>query len=202
MSRGFTLILGLMVCIVGLIVCDFQGCSEGSSSPSTPTSSTPIPATLPVFPLVTSANHRYLQDQKGIPFPILGRTAWFITSLSDLDYKRFIDDTVAKGYNAIEFNAINRWDAGNHPPFDGNGALPFTKRLDRSDWDGSLSYGNINTEAPDFSLTNETYWTHVVQFSPTQDPRAFSVSCSLLILDTKVALRDGCRRGWPTARAE
>ncbi len=25
MSRGFTLILGLMVCIVGLIVCGFQG---------------------------------------------------------------------------------------------------------------------------------------------------------------------------------
>ncbi len=43
----------------------------------------------------------------------------------------------------------------------GNGALPLTKWLDRSDWDGSLSSGNINTEAPDFSLTNETYWTHV-----------------------------------------
>ena len=161
MPRGVTLILGLIVCTVGLIVCGFQGCSGGSSSPSTTTSSTPAATTLPVFPLVTSANHRYLQDQKGVPFPILGRTAWFITSLSEMEYKKFIDDTVAKGYNAIEFNAVNRWDAGNHPPFGGNGALPFTKRLDRSDWDGSLSYGNITTEAPDFSLTNEAYWTHV-----------------------------------------
>src|SRR6476659_7566774 len=91
---GFTLILGLIVCALGLIVCGFQGCDGGSSSPSTPTSSTPTAATFPAFPLVASGNQRYLQDQKGVPFPILGRTAWFITSLSETDYKMFIDDTV------------------------------------------------------------------------------------------------------------
>ena len=156
---GFTLILVLTVCALGLIVCGFQGCDGGSSSsPSTLNSSTPTAATFPVFP---SGNQRYLQDQNGVPFPILGRTAWFITSLSETDYKMFIDDTVSNGYNAIEFHVVNHDARGNHPPFGGNGALPFSKRLDGSAWAGSLSYGNINTDAPDFSLPNLTYWTHV-----------------------------------------
>ena len=150
MPRGFTLILGLIIC--GLL-----GCDGGSSS----TSTTPTSSALPAFPLVVSNNHRYLQDQKGVPFPILGRTAWFITSLSETDYQTFIDDTAGKGYNAIEFMLVTHWPRGNNPPFGGNGALPFTKRLDGSGWLGSLSYGNINNEAPDFSQPNETYWQHV-----------------------------------------
>jgi hypothetical protein len=158
---GFTLMLGLIVCALGLIVCGFQGCDGGSSSPST-TTSTPAAATFPAFPLMASGNQRYLQDQKGVPFPILGRTAWFITSLSETDYKMFIDDTVVKGYNAIEFHVVNHDARGNNPPFGGNGALPFTMRLDKSPWDGSLLYGgDIINKAPDFSQPNETYWTHV-----------------------------------------
>ena len=165
--RGFPLIvLGLVVCTLGLIVCGFHGCSGGSSAPppltsTTPTSTTPTAVTAPAFPLVALGNRRYLQDQKGVPFPILGRTAWFITSLSETDYKMFIDDTAAKGYNAIEFHVVNHDARGNNEPFGGNGALPFSKRLDGAAWTGSLSYGNINNEAPDFSLPNEAYWQHV-----------------------------------------
>ena len=147
MPRGCTLILGLIIC--GLVGCG----GEESSSPT--------PSALPAFPLVGSNNHRYLQDQKGVPFPILGRTAWFITSLSVTDYQTFIDDTAGKGYNAIEFMLVTHWPRGNNPPFGGNGAVPFTKRLNGSGWLGSLSYGNINIEAPDFSQPNEMYWQHV-----------------------------------------
>src|SRR5438105_2781238 len=147
MSRGFTLILFLLTC--GFLL----GCGGESSSSTS--------STLPAFPLVVSGNQRSLQGQTGVPFPILGRTAWFITSLSETEVKTFIDDTVAKGYNAIEFHVVNHDPRGNHPPFGGNGALPFTKRLDGSGWHGSLSYGNINNEAPDFSYPNETYWQHV-----------------------------------------
>ena len=150
MPRGCTLILGL-------IICGILGCDGGSSSSSTPTISSAFPA----FPNAVSGNQRYLQDQQGVPFPILGRTAWFITSLSETEFKTFINDTVTKGYNAIEFHVVNHDPRGNNPPFDGNGALPFTKRLDGSGWFGSLSYGNINNEAPDFSQPNETYWQHV-----------------------------------------
>jgi hypothetical protein len=115
-----------------------------------------------LFPVIVSGNSRYLQDRNGMPFPILGRTAWFITSLSETDYKTFIDDSVAKGYNSIEFHVVNHDPRGNNEPFGGNGALPFTTRLDTSAWAGSLVYGgNINTEAPDFSQPKEAYWTHV-----------------------------------------
>ncbi len=144
---------------IGLIICSPPGCSRDSSSSSTSAVSQPVAAPLPVFPLVVSANHRYLQDQNGIPFPILGRTAWFITSLSETDYKLFIDDTVAKGHNAIELHVINHDARGNHPPFGSNNELPFTKKLDGSIWHGSL--GNNNDQAPDFSQPNEAYWANV-----------------------------------------
>jgi len=160
------LVLGLnlvsigILCL-GLVICNFQGCSGDSSSPATPVTAPTIPEIPSTFPLVTSANHRYLQDQNGVPFPILGRTAWFITSLSDTDYKVFINDTVAKGFNAIEFHVINHDERGSNPPFGGNGALPFTKQLDGSGWAGVLSYGNPVTGAPDFTSVNQLYWAHV-----------------------------------------
>jgi hypothetical protein len=93
--------------------------------------------------------------------PILGRTAWFITSLAEVDYRSFIDDTLAKGFNTIEFHIVNHDPRGQRPPFGGNGSLPFTTRLDGAAWKGLLSYTDINREAPDFSKANETYWTHV-----------------------------------------
>ena len=98
-----------------------------------------------------------------MPFPIMGRTAWFVTSLSEADFRAFVDDTAARGYNAIELHVINHDPRGNHPPFNGNNDLPFLKRLDGNNWAGSLSYGNINLEAPDFTTPNEAYWSLVDQ---------------------------------------
>jgi Protein of unknown function (DUF4038)/Putative collagen-binding domain of a collagenase len=150
------------VCIisVGLMICSLSGCSRDLSPPTPPISLPSITSPQPAFPLVTSANQRYLQDQNGVPFPILGRTAWFIPSLSESDYKLFIDDTLAKGYNAIEFSAITHDRRGNHPPFSGNDALPFTMRIDGYRWTGSLTYRS-DAEAPDFTQWNEEYWKHV-----------------------------------------
>jgi hypothetical protein len=157
---GGNLVQASIVCM-GLIIFISQGCREGSSSPSTPAGFLPVAAPLPAFPLVISTDHRYLEDQNAVPFPILGRTAWFITSLSETDYKLFIDDTVAKGFNAIEFHVINHDPRGNNPPFNAKGVLPFVNRLDGSLWDGSLNYTNINTDAPDFTQSSEAYWRHV-----------------------------------------
>ena len=99
-----------------------------------------------------------------MPFPIMGRTAWFITSLSVADYRTFIDDTAARGYNAIELHVVNHDPRGNNPPFNGNGDAPFLKRLDGATWNGALTYGNINNEAPDFTTPNEAYWSFVDGF--------------------------------------
>jgi len=113
------------------------------------------------FPVSKSLNGRYLQDATGAAFPILGRTAWFITSLSQIDYQTFLDDTAAKGHTAIEFHVINHDPRGKYEPFAGNGALPFLKRVDGGNWSGALTYSNINMEAPDLTQPNEAYWMHV-----------------------------------------
>lgn len=129
----------------------------------------------PAFPVKYSANKRYLVDQTGVPFPILGRTAWFITSLSEADYLAFIDDTAARGYNAIEFHVVNHDPRGNNPPHSGNNDLPFLKRLDGGGWGGALTYGNITNEAPDFTTTNAVYWSHV------DDVLAYAESKGILV---------------------
>ena len=119
----------------------------------------------PAFPVKYAANSRYLVDQNGVPFPILGRTAWFLTSLAVTNYRAFIDDTAARGYDAIEFHVLNHDPRGNNPPFSGNGDLPFLKRLDGTTWSGALTYGNgninITTEAPNFTTPNAAYWNSV-----------------------------------------
>ena len=125
---------------------------------------TPMAAGTSAFPLVHSSNQRYLQDQRGVPFPILGRTAWFVTSLSQADYQVFIDDSVSRGYNTVEFHVINHDPRGNRPPFNGAGALPFLKRLDGGTWNGSLSYSNPSSEAPDFTTPNPAFWSFVDAF--------------------------------------
>src|SRR5262245_37611537 len=107
---SMTLVLGILLVSCGLITCG--GGEEGGTG-----------STLPAFPLVASQKQRTLQDQKGVHIPILGRAAWFITSLSETDYQTFIDDTGAKGHTAIEFHVVNHNPRGNHPPFGGNGAL-------------------------------------------------------------------------------
>ena len=92
----------------------------------------------PSFPVAYSPDQRYLVDQDNVPFPITGRTAWFVLSLSAVDYQIFLDDTVARGYNAIELHVINHDPRGNNPPFNGNGDAPFLKRLNGTAWNGKL----------------------------------------------------------------
>jgi hypothetical protein len=111
------------------------------------------------FPVHYSMDNRYLADQNGVPFPIMGRTAWFVTSISVVDYHAFVDDTAARGYNAIEMHVINHDPRGNNPPFNGNGDAPFLNRLDGSSWNGVLS-----GIAPDFTSPKEAYWTFVDGF--------------------------------------
>ena len=95
------------------------------------------------FPLRVSHDKRYLEDQRGKPFPILGRTAWFILSQPEKGYQQFVENTLSHGHNAIEFAAITHWPMGNHAPFNGEGEVPFLKTLNGSHWDGKLKYDSI-----------------------------------------------------------
>src|SRR5207245_11609657 len=110
----------------------------------------PVTATS-IFPLSVAPGGRYLLDSYLRPLPILGRTAWFVLSLGVTDFQTFVDDTAAKGYDAIEFHVLNHDARGTNPPFNGNRDLPFTTTLGNTAWNGSLTYGNIGTDAPDFT---------------------------------------------------
>ena len=117
-----------------------------------------------VFPIKVSTNSRYLVDQKNKPFPILGRTAWFVISQPVSGYQTFISNCISHGYNSIEMHVLDHDPRGNHPPFNGDNDQPFLKRLDGSNWAGSLVYSDITTEAPDMTTSNEKYWTYVDTF--------------------------------------
>jgi len=116
------------------------------------------------FPIRTSADGRYLVDKNNVPFPILGRTSWFVISQPVSGYQIFIDHTVSLGYNSIEMMGITHDPRANHPPFNGDGDMPFLKRLDGSPWKGSLVYTNIKKEAPDLTTPNEKYWAYIDNF--------------------------------------
>lgn len=119
------------------------------------------------FPLTASADQRYFLNASGRPRPIKGRTAWLIASLSQANYRAFIEDTIARGFNTIEMMLTYRWQVTQvsgtpTAPFAKAGALlPFLKRLDGTTWTGSLTYTNINNEAPDFTTPNPAYFDYL-----------------------------------------
>jgi Protein of unknown function (DUF4038)/Putative collagen-binding domain of a collagenase len=55
----------------------------------------------PVFPLKVSENRRYLVDQRGEPFFVLGDTPWFLQKRRIEDVRRIMDDRKAKGFNTL-----------------------------------------------------------------------------------------------------
>jgi hypothetical protein len=101
-------------------------------------------------------------EYQGAPMPRLGRTAWALVTLNVTDRNIFLTDCEDKDYTVIEFGAIWRDERTDGVPFCNAGAtLPFTNTLDASAWDGSLTYGDINDDAPDFETPNTTYWNFV-----------------------------------------
>jgi hypothetical protein len=144
-----------------------------------------------VFPLKISSNHRYLVDQDNKPFPVLGRTAWFIISQPENGYKKFLDNTIEHGHNSIEMSVITHWPMGNHAPFNGRGDLPFAKRLNGLDWDGKLTYQDIDTEGPDLLMPNEKYWSFVDDFLSYCEEKGI-----LVFMFPGYVGYDGAEQGW------
>lgn len=142
------------------------------------------------FPLKVSDNQRHLVDANQKPFPILGRTAWFIISQPVAGYQHFIDNTIQYGYNAVEMAAITHWPMGNHAPFNGEGEAPFVNRLNGEKWDGVLKYQNKD-EAPDLLSPNEKYWRYLDQFL------AYCESKNLMVFMFPAYLGyEGKEQGW------
>jgi hypothetical protein len=101
-------------------------------------------------------------EYQGTPMPRLGRTAWALVTLNVTDRNIFLTDCEDKDYTVIEFGAIWRDERTDGVPYCNAGAtLPFTDKLGGGSWTGALTYGNINTDAPDFTTPNTTYWNFV-----------------------------------------
>lgn len=110
-----------------------------------------------LYPITAHASGRYFVLSDGTPFPVLGRTAWFLASLPRVathDYIDFLDDCVSKGFNAVEFHAPGHDTRGNNEPRDGNNNLPFNTKL------GGGAYTGVGDTA-DFTTPNSAYWTFV-----------------------------------------
>ena len=133
------------------------------------------------FPLSVASNHRYLQDAKGVPFPILGDAAWEASHNTDYAGQRvFIHDRVARGFNSVLAITIDHKSTLNKPPRDFAGNLPFSKRLDGQAYTGSPNgtnsangssaqyqadpYKNVNAESPDLTSPTSAYWAQMDGF--------------------------------------
>lgn len=118
-------------------------------------------ASTSTFPLSVHSSGRYLLDAGGNPHPILGRASWDMIGISQSAQQSYLQDTLAKGFNAIELSIPHHQPSAPNPPFDGAGNLPFSKRNDGTSWDGSFFYGNGSNDMPDFTQPNEAYWSGV-----------------------------------------
>jgi hypothetical protein len=143
------------------------------------------------FPLKHSTDERYLVDQNNKPFPILGRTAWFVISQPPEQYKKFIENTISHGYNSIEISVLTHDVRGEHPPFCGSGAAPFVKTLSGEDWKGSLIYKDTSSEAPDMTTPNEAFWQYVDNFLSY----CMSKNIAVFLFPAYVGY-DGGEQGW------
>jgi hypothetical protein len=77
------------------------------------------------FPLRVSADHRHLEDCAGVPFLVVGDTAWsLIAQLDEHDIARYLDDRARRGFNAVIVNLIEHKFAS-HAPANRGGISPF-----------------------------------------------------------------------------
>ena len=72
----------------------------------------------PAFPLKVSDNKRYLVDQQGRPFFVMGDTPWFIQKQKIEDVRMLMDDRIAKGFNTLFLELL---DDAHIPPIDAQG---------------------------------------------------------------------------------
>lgn len=106
-------------------------------------SATAVSANEVGWPLRISIQGKYLEDQNGTPFLIVGDTAWSLAGeLDETEVITYLNDRQAKGFSAIIVSVIESSFSSN-PPYNYDSAHPFT------------------SGSNDWSIRNEEYWTHI-----------------------------------------
>lgn len=81
-----------------------QGRPISAAQPRNPTNPSGFP---PVFPLVVGKTGRYLVDSAGVPFLVVGDTAWsLIAQLKDGEVEEYLENRRRKSFNAIIVNLL------------------------------------------------------------------------------------------------
>lgn len=134
----------------------------GSSATATPAAvtcvisvGTPVVA-IGRFPVSISGNSRYLVDQTGAPWPMVGDAGWSaITQLTPAEQTTYLDQLQALGFNAVLVNLIENY-YSDDPPNNPNGDGPYT---------GTMFQSSID----------EAYWSVVDAFMAKAAARGITV---------------------------
>jgi hypothetical protein len=102
-----------------------------------------------VFPLKLAPGQRYLVDQTGRPFLMVGDSPWeIVTMLGNADAVAYMDDRVAKGFNTFLVELFEHTTASPFGVPDQAGNHPFLGKLPGSTY-------------ADFTTPNDAYFAHV-----------------------------------------
>ncbi len=135
MNRVIPFAMPLLVAGTLISSCGGGGAAVGPGGSST--------ASTAAYPLKDSANGKYLVDQNGRPFLVIGDAPQaLMVNLSLSDAETYLADRAKRGYNAIWVNLLCATYTGG--------------RADGSTIDGIVPF----TTAMDFSTPNEAYFAH------------------------------------------
>lgn len=145
----------------------------------------------PVFPLKASSNGRYVQDQNGQPFFMVGGSPQPLAHLSLADADYYLSTRASQGFNSVQIYSMP-WNFGSYTPYaGGNGAYPFRSKL------GGGTYSGTSGTA-DFSTPNDTYFAYLDQILDLATNYGFYIH--LYAIDYGYG-GDGKEGWWPDVRA-
>src|SRR5215470_3288215 len=128
--------------LIGALAASSTTACEGPEASGAPDPGEQALTGLAAFPLRVSANGRYLVDQNGAPFFMVGDAAQSAAAAPTLaQFQTYVDTRVSQGFNTINVNFLEHLYAPN-PPADRDGNQPFTT-------------------AGDFSMPNDVYFAGV-----------------------------------------
>lgn len=130
-----------------------------------------------IFPLSVSSSGRYIQTASGSPFLLHGDTPWSLAvQLTDAEITTYLNDTAAKGFKAILFNAIEHNFSSQTPKYQNvSGNNPFTSMTDFS------------------SGLNSAYWNRIDHIVNTA--KGLNLAC---IINPAYIGYAGTEEGWDT----
>ncbi|HXQ02058.1 MAG TPA: DUF4038 domain-containing protein, partial [Candidatus Udaeobacter sp.] len=147
-------------------------------------------AAAPVYPLRPSANHRYMVDNNGAPFLIIGDAPHAILAkLNNQDAATYLTDRGQRGFNALWIELLcDSYTFG----YGGEGTPNYGRDVNQNNpFTATLQGGYYDLTTP-----NEAYWSHVDYV--VQTAAANGLQCVFTPLDqggwTQTSLQNGTSR--------